>query len=101
MVRSFVFDDVGGYDEALPLAYNDVDFCLRVLASGRLVVYTPHAELCHRESASRGRMHHPADEELFWRRWGQTGGIRDPYISPHLRSLNPLQLRLGPLPTDR
>ena len=101
MVRVSVFDDVGGYDEALPLAYNDVDFCLRVRATGRLVVYTPHAQLCHREGASRGRIHHLADEELFWRRWGQAGGIRDPYISPHLRSLNPLQLRLGPQPTDR
>ncbi|MGH7723760.1 MAG: glycosyltransferase [Candidatus Dormibacteria bacterium] len=101
MVRTAVFDEVGGYDPALPLAYNDVDFCLRVRASGRLVVYTPHAELCHRESATRGGMHHLTDEELFWRRWGREGGILDPYVSPHLRSLNPLQLRLGSLPTDR
>ena len=101
MVRASVFDEVGGYDPALPLAYNDVDFCLRVRATGRLIVYTPHAELTHREGASRGRLHHLTDEELFWRRWGRVGGIRDPYISPHLRCLNPLQIRLGPLPTDR
>ncbi len=101
MVRSSVFDEIGGYDEALPLAYNDVDFCLRVRATGRLIVYTPHAELSHREGASRGRTHQLADEELFWRRWGREGGIIDPYISPHLRSLNPLQLRLGGLPSDR
>jgi GT2 family glycosyltransferase len=101
MVRTSVFDEVGGYDEALPLAYNDVDFCLRVRATGRLVVYTPHAELSHREGASRGRTHQPADEELFWRRWGQVGGIVDPYVSPHLRRLNPLELRVDPLPTDR
>jgi O-antigen biosynthesis protein len=101
MVRSSVFDEVGGYDEAMPLAYNDVDFCLRVRATGRLVVYTPHAQLSHREGASRGRTHQLADEELFWRRWGREGGIADPYISPHLRSLNPLQLRLGGQPTDR
>ncbi|MGH9060861.1 MAG: glycosyltransferase family 2 protein, partial [Acidimicrobiales bacterium] len=101
MVRTAVFDEVGGYDPTLPLAYNDVDFCLRVRATGRLVVYTPHAELRHREGASRGRLHHLTDEELFWRRWGREGGIRDPYVNPHLRSLNPLQLRLGPVPTDR
>jgi O-antigen biosynthesis protein len=101
MVPTSVFDEVGGYDEGLPVAYNDVDFCLRVRATGRLVVYTPHAELCHREGASRGRLHHDADEELFWMRWGQAGGIRDPYISPHLRGLHPLELRLGPLRTDR
>ena len=101
MVRTSVFDEVGGYDAALPLAYNDVDFCLRIRATGRLIVYTPHAELVHREGASRGRMHHLTDEELFWRRWGREGGIRDPYLSPHLRCLNPMQIRLGPMPTDR
>jgi glycosyltransferase involved in cell wall biosynthesis len=101
MVSTSVFDEVGGYDPSLPLAYNDVDFCLRVQALGRLIVYTPHAELTHREGASRGRLHHLTDEELFWRRWGRVGGIRDPYISPHLRCLNPLQIRLGAVPTDR
>lgn len=101
MVRTSVFDEVGGYDEALPLAYNDVDFCMRIRASDRLIVYTPHAELSHREGASRGRSHQLADEELFWRRWGRAGGISDPYVNPHLRSFNPLDLRLGPLPSDR
>jgi len=102
MVRSSVFDEVGGYDEALPLAYNDVDFCLRVHKAGYLIVYTPHAELSHPESASRGKALDPlADYELFWSRWGAAGGIRDPYLSPHIRDLNPLQLRLDRIPVDR
>ncbi|MGH3422329.1 MAG: glycosyltransferase family 2 protein, partial [Streptosporangiaceae bacterium] len=102
LTRTALYRQLHGFDETeLPVAYNDVDFCLRVRATGRLVVYTPHAELRHREGASRGRLHHLTDEELFWRRWGREGGIRDPYVNPHLRSLNPLQLRLGPVPTDR
>lgn len=39
--------------------------------------------------------------ELFWQRWGRERGIQDPYISPHLRLLHPVELRLGALPTGR
>lgn len=101
MVRTEVFDRVGGYDETLQVAYNDVDFCMRVREAGFVILYTPHAELRHWEGATRGKLHPLADQELFWERWGASGGLRDPYISPHLSCLNPLRLRLGPLPTDR
>jgi GT2 family glycosyltransferase len=102
LVKTAVFDEVGGYDETLQVGFNDVDFCLRVQKAGYLVVYTPHAELIHPESASRGKALDPAaDYELFWSRWGVDGGIHDPYLSRHLRDLNPLQLRLDRLPTDR
>jgi O-antigen biosynthesis protein len=101
MVKTAVFDAVGGYDEALPVAYNDVDFCLRVRDAGHLIVYTPHAELGHRESASRGTLDPAEDHEYFWARWGVVGGIRDPYFSPHVRGLNPLDVRLDPLPGER
>ena len=102
MIKTSVFDEVGGYDETLQVGFNDVDFCLRVHRAGYLVVYTPHAELSHPESASRGRALDPlADYELFWKRWGAEGGIPDPYLSPHVRDLNPLQLRLDPIPSDR
>jgi GT2 family glycosyltransferase len=101
MVKVSAFDEVGGYDENLMIGFNDVDFCLRVHAAGYLIVYTPHAELSHPESASRGRALDPvADYELFWSRWGVEGGIHDPYLSPHVRNLNPLQLRLDRLPND-
>ncbi len=102
MVKVSVFDEVGGYDETLLVGFNDVDFCLRVHKAGYLIVYTPHAELSHPESASRGKALDPlADYELFWSRWGAAGGIRDPYLSPHIRDLNPLQLRLDRIPVDR
>ena len=101
MVTTAVFDELGGYDETLAVAYNDVDFCLRARGAGYLVVYTPHAELCHHESASRGELDPPADHAIFWERWGRPGGIPDPYISPHLREINPLRIRLDPLPIER
>jgi len=101
MVKVSVFDEVGGYDESLQVGFNDVDFCLRVHKAGYLIVYTPHAELSHPESASRGKALDPvADYHLFWSRWGVEGGIHDPYLSPHVRDLNPLQLRLDRIPID-
>lgn len=54
MVKKSVFDEVGGLDESFEVAYNDVDFCLRVLETGRVNVWTPYAELYHYESKSRG-----------------------------------------------
>jgi O-antigen biosynthesis protein len=101
MVKLSVFDELGGYDETLQVGFNDVDFCLRVHQAGYLVVYTPYAELLHPESASRGKALDPeADYHLFWNRWGVEGGMHDPYLSPHVRDLNPLQLRLEGIPID-
>ena len=55
LVRKATYLKVGGFDEVnLPVAFNDVDFCLRLRRAGFLIVWTPHAELYHHESASRG-----------------------------------------------
>lgn len=54
-VRKELYEKVGGLDEAFSVAYNDVDFCLRVLDAGYLNIFTPHAELYHYESKSRGK----------------------------------------------
>ena len=54
MVRREVFDEVGGFEEKLTVAYNDVDLCLKIREKGYLIVYTPYAELYHHESMSRG-----------------------------------------------
>lgn len=54
LVRKAVFDEVGGLDEGLPVAFNDVDFCLRLREKGYRNVWTPNAVLYHHESASRG-----------------------------------------------
>jgi O-antigen biosynthesis protein len=55
VVRKSVFEEVGGLNEKdLPVAFNDVDFCLRLRKKGYRNIWTPHAELYHHESASRG-----------------------------------------------
>lgn len=54
MVKRSVYEAVKGLDENLQVAFNDVDFCLRVRKAGYLVVYDPYAELYHYESKTRG-----------------------------------------------
>jgi GT2 family glycosyltransferase len=54
MVRRNAFESVGGFDETLAVAFNDVDFCLRLRAAGLRNVYLPHVVLYHFESKSRG-----------------------------------------------
>lgn len=73
MVRRAVFEETGGFDEQdLPIAFNDVDLCLRLRTRGHLVVYTPYARLYHHEAASRGYGSNPASAqaaEYVKRRW--------------------------------
>lgn len=90
LIRREVFDDVGGLDESLTVAFNDVDFCLKVRAAGYLNLWTPFAELIHHESVSRGRDLTPSKARRFadeyatmQRRWG-ADLLNDPYYSPHL-----------------
>ena len=54
LVKRSVFEQVGGLEEKLKVAFIDVDFCLRVREKGYLVVYDPYAELYHYESKTRG-----------------------------------------------
>jgi GT2 family glycosyltransferase len=91
VVRRTIWDEVGGLNEAeLPVAFNDVDFCLRVMAKGYRNVWTPHAELYHDESRSRGSdeasekaARFRSECEVMLRDWGPLLK-RDPYYSPHL-----------------
>jgi O-antigen biosynthesis protein len=53
MIRRRVFEDLGGFDETFPVAYNDVDLCVRLMRAGYRNLYTPFAVLNHHESASR------------------------------------------------
>ncbi len=54
MVRRDAYLEVGGFDEDLAVAYNDIDFCLKLAARGYRNVYVPHVTVMHEESASRG-----------------------------------------------
>ena len=89
-VRRDVFDEVGGLDEQLAVAFNDIDFCLRIRAAGYRNIWTPFAELIHHESASRGNEDNPEklarfrrEIEFMRRRWG-TALVTDPYYNPNL-----------------
>ncbi len=54
LVRREVYEEVNGLDESFAVAFNDIDFCLRVRNAGKLVVYQPYACFHHYESKSRG-----------------------------------------------
>ena len=66
IIKKSIFEQVGGLDEAnLKIAFNDVDFCLRVQEAGYINVWTPFAELYHHESATRGLEDTPEKKERF------------------------------------
>lgn len=65
MVKKEVYDKVNGFEEALSVAFNDVDFCLRVREAGYLIVYDPRVEAYHYESKSRGAEDSPEKVARF------------------------------------
>ena len=91
LVRRDLFLDVGGFDEVhLPVAFDDVDFCLRLSERGYRTVWTPFAEFIHHESASRGDDLRPERRDAFARevglmekRWGHLL-YRDPAYNRNL-----------------
>jgi GT2 family glycosyltransferase len=93
MTRREVFDSVGGLNEHdLTIAFNDIDYCLRVREAGYRIVYTPLAALVHHESKSRGFEDNPEKQARFGREVAymqqrhhailQSG---DPAFNPNLR----------------
>ncbi len=83
MIRKPLFEEVGGFDEInCPIAFNDVDLCLRLREKGYLIVYTPYAVLYHYEAASRGYKRDP-EAEYIKKRWGHIIE-NDPYYNPNL-----------------
>lgn len=91
MLRRSIFHEVGGLDELeLPVAFNDIDLCLKVQARGYRNVVTPFAKLIHHESATRGRESTPEKQARFGRevetmrqRYGDLLD-NDPWYSPNL-----------------
>ena len=66
IIKKSIFEQVNGLDEEnLKIAFNDVDFCLRVQEAGYINVWTPFAELYHHESATRGLEDTPEKKERF------------------------------------
>ncbi|MBU9313200.1 glycosyltransferase family 2 protein [Burkholderia multivorans] len=90
LIRRSIYDEVHGLDEELAVAFNDVDFCIRVRNAGYRNVWTPHAELYHHESATRGSDLAPEKARRFAReirfmeqRWG-AALFNDPAYNPNL-----------------
>jgi glycosyltransferase involved in cell wall biosynthesis len=90
MIKKSVYYAVNGMDEGLAVAFNDVDFCLRLGQAGFHCIYTPHAQMTHHESASRGNDLSDANRDRFMReeafmkaRWGEQL-LADPFYSPNL-----------------
>lgn len=91
MVRQSVFDEVEGLNEEFKVAFNDIDFCLKVRKAGYLVVYNPYAQFYHYESKSRGQedsadkvARFQQETGLFGERWGELLENGDPYYNPNL-----------------
>ena len=68
VVRRDAFDAIGGFNETLAIAFNDVDLCMRLRQRGWRIVWTPQVELYHHESASTGRHDAPERAEQFRKR---------------------------------
>jgi GT2 family glycosyltransferase len=84
MVRRDVFFEVGGFDETLAVAFNDVDFCLKLRQRGYLIVFSPLTELIHHESKSRGHTDDAVENKLMLTRWRDVMVDGDPYHNRHL-----------------
>jgi len=69
VMRRDAFDAAGGFDEALAVAYNDVDLCLALRAAGCDIVWTPFAQMIHALSASRGFKRTDLDRARHQREW--------------------------------
>ncbi|MBU9629621.1 glycosyltransferase family 2 protein [Burkholderia multivorans] len=101
VVRRSLYRQLGGLNEIdLAVAFNDVDFCLRVRQAGYRVLWTPHAVLYHHESATRGqddtaeKIARAAREIDYMRRHWHEVIVNDPAYSPNL-SLNRFDCQLA------
>ncbi|RAW62029.1 glycosyltransferase family 2 protein [Faecalibacterium hattorii] len=92
LVKASVYDEVGGLDEQFAVAFNDVDFCLRVRDAGCRIAWTPYAELTHYESKSRGgdekdpakAARFAAEQQRLYAIHGKENILDDPYYNPNL-----------------
>jgi GT2 family glycosyltransferase len=91
MTKKSVFQKAGGFTEELAVAFNDIDYCMKVREMGLLVVYAPYALMYHYESKSRGLEDTPEkvarfnrEIAVFARRWPKILAEGDPYYNPNL-----------------
>ena len=92
MTKRSIYDKIGYMNESFAVAFNDVDFCLRIRDMGKLVVYNPFVELWHYESKSRGDDNAPDKIErfqeeinLFLKTWKDKLDKGDEYYNKNFR----------------
>lgn len=90
LIRKEIYGEVHGLDESYAVAFNDVDFCVRVREAGYTNVFTPFAQLYHYESKSRGMEDNPEKQKRFQgevlrfqARWGDLLAKGDPCTNPN------------------
>ena len=95
MTKASVFWEVGGFDEDFAVAFNDIDYCMKVRTLKKLIVYDPFAQLYHYESKSRGVEDSPErvqrfekEVERFRSKWPEILRDGDPYYNPNLTLLS-------------
>lgn len=92
MTPKSVYDEVGYMDEKFKVAFNDVDFCLKIRQTGKLIVYNPYVQFTHYESKSRGFEDTPekkkrfqSEIDRFHDKWQSVLEKGDPYYNKNLR----------------
>lgn len=100
MTKRSVYQEVGSMEEKLAVAFNDIDYCLKVGRAGYLVVYDPRVEGYHYESKTRGKEDTPekvqrfqAEVDYMRERWGAVLQ-RDPYYNPNWSLHSSYMLRM-------
>ena len=91
MIKASIYDEVQGLDEGYAVAFNDIDFCMKIREKGYNNIFTPYAELYHYESKSRGEEDNPekiarfnGEIERFQTRWHDALVQGDPYYNKNL-----------------
>lgn len=92
MAKRSIYEQVGYMDENFAVAFNDIDFCLKIIQTGNLIIYNPFVEFIHYESKSRGTEDTPEKQkrfqseiDLFYEKWGEYKKKGDPYYNINLR----------------
>lgn len=91
LIKAQLFHQVGDFDENLKVAFNDIDLCMKVRREGKLIIYTPYAELYHYESKSRGlddtkekQVQYQREVKYFQQKWHRELREGDPYYNPNM-----------------
>ncbi len=92
MTKKSIYEEVDYMDEKFEVAFNDIDFCLKIREKGYLIVYNPYIEFLHYESKSRGyddveekQQRFEGEIDRFHKKWKKNLDKGDPYYNINLR----------------